>query len=117
MTGGVAVGPGAGGIVLANQNGAVLMLSGRQMGLLSPPTHCGSCARADGRSLFMSALGSTDMVRAMSVWSWHAVLQLSAGLFVNQATRLLLMPVIVGLAAPTVLTAPTTAAFATTATA
>jgi lipid-binding SYLF domain-containing protein len=31
---GVAVGPGAGGIVLANQNGAVLTLSGRQMGLI-----------------------------------------------------------------------------------
>jgi len=32
---GVAVGPaGAGGIVLANQNGAVLMLSGSQMGLI-----------------------------------------------------------------------------------
>ena len=31
---GVAVGPGAGGIVLANQNGAVLSLSGRQMGLI-----------------------------------------------------------------------------------
>ena len=31
---GVAVGPGAGGIVLANQNGAVLTLSGRQMGVI-----------------------------------------------------------------------------------
>jgi hypothetical protein len=31
---GVAVGPGAGGIVLANQNGAVLTLSGRQTGLI-----------------------------------------------------------------------------------
>ncbi len=31
---GVAVGPGAGGIVLANQNGTVLTLSGRQMGLI-----------------------------------------------------------------------------------
>ena len=31
---GIAVGPGAGGIVLANQNGAVLTLSGRQMGLI-----------------------------------------------------------------------------------
>jgi hypothetical protein len=31
---GVAVGPGAGGIVLTNQNGAVLTLSGRQMGLI-----------------------------------------------------------------------------------
>jgi hypothetical protein len=31
---GVALGPGAGGIVLANQNGAVLTLSGRQMGLI-----------------------------------------------------------------------------------
>jgi hypothetical protein len=31
---GVAVGPGAGGIVLANQNGAVLTLSGHQMGLI-----------------------------------------------------------------------------------
>src|SRR6516162_8723862 len=31
---GVAVGPGAGGIVLANQNGAVLTISGRQMGLI-----------------------------------------------------------------------------------
>ena len=31
---GVAVGPGAGGIVLANQNGAVLTLSGSQMGLI-----------------------------------------------------------------------------------
>ena len=30
----IAVGPGAGGIVLANQNGAVLTLSGRQMGLI-----------------------------------------------------------------------------------
>ena len=31
---GIAVGPGAGGIVLVNQNGAVLTLSGRQMGLI-----------------------------------------------------------------------------------
>ena len=31
---GVAVGPGAGGIVLANQNGAVLTISGPQMGLI-----------------------------------------------------------------------------------
>ena len=31
---GVAVGPGAGGIVLASQNGAVLTLSGSQMGLI-----------------------------------------------------------------------------------
>ena len=31
---GVAVGPGAGGIVLANQNGAVLTLSGSQTGLI-----------------------------------------------------------------------------------
>jgi len=31
---GVAVGPGAGGIVLTNQNGAVLTLSGRQTGLI-----------------------------------------------------------------------------------
>jgi hypothetical protein len=31
---GVAVGPGAGGIVPANQNGAVLTLSGRQMGVI-----------------------------------------------------------------------------------
>ena len=31
---GVAVGPGAGGIVLANQNGAVLTISGSQMGLI-----------------------------------------------------------------------------------
>ena len=31
---GVAVGPGAGGIVLVDQNGAVLTLSGRQMGLI-----------------------------------------------------------------------------------
>jgi hypothetical protein len=31
---GVAVGPGAGAIVLANQNGAVLTLSGRQVGLI-----------------------------------------------------------------------------------
>ena len=31
---GIAVGPGAGGIVLANQNGAVLTLSGSQMGLI-----------------------------------------------------------------------------------
>lgn len=31
---GVAVGPGAGGIVLTNQNGAVLALSGRQTGLI-----------------------------------------------------------------------------------
>ena len=31
---GVAVGPGAGGIVLTNQNGAVLTLSGRQAGLI-----------------------------------------------------------------------------------
>ena len=31
---GIAVGPGAGGIVLTNQNGAVLTLSGRQMGLI-----------------------------------------------------------------------------------
>ncbi|MFY9838627.1 MAG: hypothetical protein WAK55_19560 [Xanthobacteraceae bacterium] len=31
---GVAVGPGAGGIVLANQNGALLTLSGRQTGLI-----------------------------------------------------------------------------------
>jgi hypothetical protein len=31
---GVAVGPGAGVIVLVNQNGAVLTLSGRQMGLI-----------------------------------------------------------------------------------
>jgi hypothetical protein len=31
---GVAVGPGAGGIVLANQNGTVLTLSGREMGLI-----------------------------------------------------------------------------------
>src|SRR5215470_7996773 len=31
---GVAVGPGAGGIVLANQNGAVLTISGRQTGLI-----------------------------------------------------------------------------------
>jgi len=32
--GGIAVGPGAGGIVLTNQNGAVLTLSGRQAGLI-----------------------------------------------------------------------------------
>jgi lipid-binding SYLF domain-containing protein len=32
--GGIAVGPGAGAIVLANQNGAVLTLSGRQAGLI-----------------------------------------------------------------------------------
>ena len=31
---GVAVGPGAGGIVLTNQNGAVLTLAGRQAGLI-----------------------------------------------------------------------------------
>jgi lipid-binding SYLF domain-containing protein len=31
---GVAVGPGAGGIVLTNQNGAVLTLAGRQVGLI-----------------------------------------------------------------------------------
>ena len=31
---GLAVGPGAGAIVLANQNGAVLTLSGRQVGLI-----------------------------------------------------------------------------------
>jgi hypothetical protein len=31
---GVAVGPGAGGIVLTNQNGAVLTLGGRQVGLI-----------------------------------------------------------------------------------
>jgi hypothetical protein len=31
---GIAVGPGAGGIVLVNQNGAVLTLSGRQVGLI-----------------------------------------------------------------------------------
>jgi lipid-binding SYLF domain-containing protein len=31
---GVAIGPGAGAIVLANQNGAVLTLSGRQAGLI-----------------------------------------------------------------------------------
>ncbi|MGB6287556.1 MAG: hypothetical protein WBG18_24595, partial [Xanthobacteraceae bacterium] len=31
---GVAVGPGAGGIVLTNQNGAVLTLAGRQTGLI-----------------------------------------------------------------------------------
>jgi hypothetical protein len=31
---GIAVGPGAGAIVLTNQNGAVLTLSGRQMGLI-----------------------------------------------------------------------------------
>src|SRR5262249_37205260 len=31
---GVALGPGAGGIVLTNQNGAVLTLSGRQAGLI-----------------------------------------------------------------------------------
>jgi len=31
---GVAIGPGAGGIVLTNQNGAVLTLSGRQAGLI-----------------------------------------------------------------------------------
>ena len=31
---GIAVGPGAGGIVLANQNGAVLTLSGSQIGLI-----------------------------------------------------------------------------------
>ena len=31
---GVAVGPGAGGISLVNQNGAVLTLSGRQMGVI-----------------------------------------------------------------------------------
>ena len=31
---GAAVGPGAGGIVLTNQNGAVLTLSGRQAGLM-----------------------------------------------------------------------------------
>jgi lipid-binding SYLF domain-containing protein len=32
--GGIAVGPGAGGIVLTNQNGAVLTVSGRQAGLI-----------------------------------------------------------------------------------
>ena len=32
--GGIAVGPGAGAIVLTNQNGAVLTLSGRQAGLI-----------------------------------------------------------------------------------
>jgi len=32
--GGIAVGPGAGGIVLTNQNAAVLTLSGRQAGLI-----------------------------------------------------------------------------------
>ena len=32
--GGIAIGPGAGAIVLANQNGAVLTLSGRQAGLI-----------------------------------------------------------------------------------
>ena len=31
---GVAVGPGAGGIALVNQNGAVLTLSGRQLGVI-----------------------------------------------------------------------------------
>jgi hypothetical protein len=31
---GIAVGPGAGGIALVNQNGAVLTLSGRQVGLI-----------------------------------------------------------------------------------
>jgi hypothetical protein len=31
---GVAVGPGAGGIVLTNQNGAVLTLAGHQVGLI-----------------------------------------------------------------------------------
>ena len=31
---GVAIGPGAGAIVLTNQNGAVLTLSGRQAGLI-----------------------------------------------------------------------------------
>jgi hypothetical protein len=31
---GAAVGPGAGGIVLTNQNGAVLTLAGRQTGLI-----------------------------------------------------------------------------------
>src|SRR5271169_1340479 len=31
---GIAVGPGVGGIVLANQNGAVLTLSGRQIGVI-----------------------------------------------------------------------------------
>jgi hypothetical protein len=31
---GAKLGPGAGGIVLANQNGAVLTLSGSQMGLI-----------------------------------------------------------------------------------
>ena len=32
--GGIAVGPGAGGIVLTNQNGAALTVSGRQAGLI-----------------------------------------------------------------------------------
>jgi lipid-binding SYLF domain-containing protein len=32
--GGIAIGPGAGAIVLTNQNGAVLTLSGRQAGLI-----------------------------------------------------------------------------------
>jgi hypothetical protein len=50
---GVAVGPGAGGVVLTNQNGAVLTLAGRQAGLIVAATSTGWCAGALLRSLSM----------------------------------------------------------------
>jgi hypothetical protein len=54
---------------------------------------------------------------AEDLWSWQRRPANQRESVRQSIDKALLMPVIVGLAAPTVLTAPTTAAFATTATA